>query len=107
MNRKARFAVKAVLGLAAMAVLGGVVMWLWNAVMPTVFVDARSIDFPRALGLLVLSRILFGGFHGWRGRGGHRSWARWQAMTPEERAQLRSGGPCGGRRVVDEPVRTP
>ena len=58
-----------VLVLGAAAVLGWVVMMLWNAVVPTVFVVGRVIDYWHALGLLVLSRILFGGF---RGRGGWR-----------------------------------
>ena len=77
-----------VLFLGAAAVLGWVVMMLWNAVVPVVFVGGRVIDYWHALGLLVLCRILFGGF---RGRGGWRGrhWRRWEAMTPEEREQLR------------------
>ena len=74
--------------LAAAAALGWTVMFLWNAVIPAVFVGGRSIDYLHALGLLVLSRILFGGFRGgggWRRRG---NWRRWEAMTPEEREQL-------------------
>jgi hypothetical protein len=75
--------------LAAIAVMGAVVMALWNAVIPTLFIDARSIDYLHAVGLLILSRILFGGFRGHGGwRGGRERWARWQAMTPEERAQF-------------------
>ena len=50
--------------LIAIGVLGWVVMMLWNWVMPALFVGARTIDFAHALGLLVLSRILFGGFAG-------------------------------------------
>jgi hypothetical protein len=57
--------------------------------------------------LLVLSKILFGGF---RGRGGHRGWGgrhghwqremwrkKWERLTPEERDRLRSKfrGRCG------------
>jgi hypothetical protein len=74
--------------LAAAAALGWVVMMLWNAVVPEVFVGGRLIDYWHALGLLVLCRVLFGGF---RGRGGWRGWhgRRWEAMTPEEREQLR------------------
>jgi len=77
-----------VLLLGAAAVLGWVVMMLWNAVVPIVFVGGRVIDYWHALGLLVLCRILFGGF---RGRGGWRGrrWLQWEAMTPEEREQLR------------------
>ncbi|MFL9924916.1 hypothetical protein PQR62_11625 [Herbaspirillum lusitanum] len=71
-------------------VLGGAVMLLWNWVVPPIFPGAADIGFWRALGLLVLCRILFGGF---RGRGDwhdkkRRIRARWQAMTPEERARV-------------------
>ena len=84
---------------AALAVLGGAVMVLWNWVTPALFTGSRTIDYPHALGLLVLSRILFGGF---RGRGGwhaRRHWEKWAAMTAEERAQVLEGrsGRCGSR----------
>ena len=75
--------------LAAIAALGWMVMLLWNAVMPAVFAGIRSIDYWHAVGLLVLSRILFGGFRGHAGWHRHRHWRRWEAMTPEEREQLR------------------
>lgn len=74
--------------LVAAGAIGGVVMLLWNAVIPTVFAGGRTIDYLHAVALLVLSRILFGGFRGgggWRRRG---HWRRWEAMTPEEREQL-------------------
>jgi hypothetical protein len=96
MRSKARFAGIGVLFLVAAAALGAVVMMLWNAIIPGLFAGARSIDYLHALGLLVLSRILFGGFHGHRG-GGRRHRAKWQAMTPEEREQFRRCGPWGGR----------
>ena len=77
-----------------------VVMSLWNWLVPPVFGWA-VIDFWQALGLLVLSRILFGG---WRGRGGGMHWRgrmaeRWAQMTPEEREKFREGmrGRCGHR----------
>ncbi|KPD18544.1 hypothetical protein ADM96_10625 [Burkholderia sp. ST111] len=57
----------ALLVLVGIAVLGWMVMTLWNWVIPALFIGGRAIDFPHALGLLILSRILFGGF---RGRGG-------------------------------------
>ena len=51
--------------------LGGtVVQWLWNWLVPGIFA-LRRITFWEALGLLALSRILFGGFG--RGGGRHRS----------------------------------
>ena len=77
-----------VLFLGAAAALGWAVMMLWNAVLPVVFVGGGLIDYWHALSLLVLSRILFGGF---RGRSGWRArrWRRWEAITPEDREQLR------------------
>lgn len=75
----------------ALALLGYVVMSLWNAVLPAV-TGLHAITFLQALGLLALSRILFGGFRGWGRRGGHwrgRMQARWEQMTPEEREKFR------------------
>lgn len=84
----------------AAAVLGFVVMNLWNWVVPAVF-GGKIITFWQALGLLVLSRILFGGFFR-RGRFGDRQKARmamWERLTPEEREKLRAGmrQRCGQR----------
>jgi len=98
MASKARFLGKGVMVLAAVAVLGGLVMVLWNAIVPDLFAGARSIDYLHALGLLVLSRILFGGFKGHGGwHGGHRHWRHagpWSAMTPEERERFGRGRGC-------------
>jgi hypothetical protein len=74
------------------AALSFVVMSLWNAIIPGLL-SLPVIGFWQAAGLLVLCRILFGGFrghggHGWR----HRAWrGRWHRMTPEEREQFRDG----------------
>jgi hypothetical protein len=95
-TRALKFALFAVL---AVALFSFVVMNLWNWLMPAVF-GLRPITFWQALGLLVLSRILFGGFHGgaarrkhWR----HRMAERWSQMTPEERQKFVEGmsGRCG------------
>jgi hypothetical protein len=80
---------------------GEIVRELWNWLLPPLF-GFREITFWRALGLLVLCRILFGGVGG-RGlsrsgprrrivdrivdRVGHR----WERMTPEERERFRQG----------------
>jgi len=74
--------------------------------MTTVYLAARLqkpllLEGPAgAVGILVLSKILFGGF---RGRPGpHMYWRRrmmerWEQMTPEEREKFRQGmrGGCG------------
>jgi hypothetical protein len=89
MKYRVRYLGKALLIVGGVAILGLMVMALWNAVIPGLFVGSRSIDYLHALGLLLLSRILFGGF---RGRGGwhqRRHWVRWDAMTAEERDQFR------------------
>jgi hypothetical protein len=73
-------------------------MSLWNALIPTLF-HGPLVTFWQAAGLLVLSKILFGGFrgrhgHGWHGRHGRwrgEMWRRkWESMTPEERERLRA-----------------
>ncbi|MRW92799.1 hypothetical protein GJ699_22630 [Duganella sp. FT80W] len=68
------------------AALGGIVMQLWNCLIPDIIPGVHAVTYWQALGLLLLCRILFGGFRGhrdWHERREH--WQRWQAMTPEER----------------------
>ncbi|MGF6485610.1 hypothetical protein [Paraburkholderia sp. JPY419] len=95
MKFRIRCAGKALLVVVAITVLGLVVMTLWNWVMPALFVGARAIDFAHALGLLVLSRILFGGFRGHGGWRGRRHWRKWEAMTPEEREHFQAAWRSG------------
>ena len=76
-----------------MAIGGGVVMQLWNWLLPTLF-GWRQITFWQALGLLALCRILFGGLgrHGYgRSNFRRRMAERWEHMTPEERERFRHG----------------
>jgi hypothetical protein len=70
MRFRGHFFAKGILVLIAIAALGYLVMLLWNAVVPVVFAGVHPVDYWRALGLLVLSRVLFGGFRG-RGYRGH------------------------------------
>ena len=73
------------------AIIGEIVMHLWNWLLPPLF-GWHTIGFWQALGLLVLSRILFGGFGGHGGGPGRRRrrmQERWEQMTPEEREQFR------------------
>jgi hypothetical protein len=89
----------ALIAVVAAAVFGFLVMSLWNWLAPAVF-GGHVISFWQALGILVLSKILFGGFRGRPGYGGpwrRRMNERWESMTPEERARFRQGmfGGCG------------
>lgn len=90
MNFRTRCVGKALLVVVGIGVLGVAVMLLWNWVVPALFVGARTIDFARALGLLVLSRILFGGFRGHGGWRERRHWRKWNSMTPEERERVQA-----------------
>lgn len=77
------------IALVCLAVLSWVVMLLWNALVPVLF-GAPPLRFLQAAGLLVLSRILFGGLRGRRGPWRHHGWRqRWESLTPEERERLR------------------
>jgi hypothetical protein len=91
--------------LVAAAALSFVFMSLWNWLMPALF-GWHSISFFQAIGLLILSRLLFGGFRGRGGGGGHwrRRWSdRWEKMTPEEKEKFRSGmlNRCGHLRTPE------
>jgi hypothetical protein len=79
-------------------VFGFIVKSLWNVLIPPIF-GWHTITFWQGLGLLLLSKILFGGFHrhgpGGRDRWRHRMKERWEQMTPEEREKFRTGMRCG------------
>ena len=80
-------------------------MHLWNWLIPSIF--DGNIGFAKAIGILVLMRILVGGFGrrgGWGG--GHNHWKqrmenRMNNMSPDEREAFklrmkeRWGGRCG------------
>ena len=84
------------------------VMLLWNFVIPPV-TGWHTITFWRAVGLLGLSRILFGGWfrgHGGWGHSRRRMFERWERMTPEERDRFRRGmrGGCGSFEPTESQV---
>jgi len=92
------FWVKKILGIAvcvllAVVVFGYIVMLLWNGILVTVL-GVKAITFWQSVGILALSKILFGGFY--KGGGGCRGkqWGmemkeKWQNMNPEEREKFK------------------
>jgi hypothetical protein len=90
-----------VVGILAAVVFGFAVMFLWNWLMPVLF-GLKLITYWQAVGLIVLSKLLFGGIHshggGRRGRGWKRGMReRFAQMTPEERARFEAGMRGRGR----------
>ena len=77
---------------AAVLLFGWVVMLLWNAILPNVISGVSSLNYWQAVGLLVLSKILFSGLQGKpRHRpGGMMQWReKWQHMSEEDRAKFK------------------
>jgi hypothetical protein len=95
---KGRWALRVVkmiaIAIVAVIAIGFFVMTLWNALIPELF-RGPVITYWQAIGLLVLSHILFHGGphrgHGWhRDRWSHRLQEKLAAMTPEEREKFKS-----------------
>jgi hypothetical protein len=89
------------IGAIAIIVFGGIVMLLWNNILAQV-TNVHTITFVQALGILVLSKILFGGFRGgWGGKRYYwkqRMMNKWNDMTPGEREKFKQEWQkrCGG-----------
>ena len=86
------------IALVMCAVFGVAVMLLWNVLMPQIFALPK-IGYLQAAGLLVLARILFGGFGGGRQGGYRRSRGhhfhhgnklreKWMGMSEDERKEF-------------------
>ena len=100
---------------AAVLVFGFVVMTIWNWLIPALFSAAVPITFIQAIGLLVLSKLLFGGFgRGWgRHRHGgmwrHRMMRKFQNMSPEQKEKYKErfcrdwGASTSGEFTKDQP----
>jgi hypothetical protein len=91
-KRALRFLKIAAIAIVAFTVFGFVVTHLWNYLMPALF-GLHAITFWQAVGLIILGRLLFGGFGP---RFGGAPWRRhmmmrWEQMTPEEREKFREG----------------
>lgn len=77
----------------------GIFMLLWNAILPAVL-HTGTVTLWQAGGILVLAKMLFGGFK--RAGNGHwrrKMFYRWNNMTPEEKEKLRfeMRNHCGNR----------
>lgn len=116
MNKVGKIAACVLLVVMAIFVVGFVTMHLWNWLVPVLF-SGPVITIWQALGLLLLSKLLFWGFGG-KGHNYNRKRAMWRAqwnqkfssMTPEEREAVkqrmkqkwcswdenRSGSPAAG-----------
>ncbi len=79
-------------------VIGGIflftwgVMLLWNAVLPAAIPAVKAITFWQAMGIFVLSKILFGFNKGWGGRRSgwkERMDKKWRNLTPEEKEKIK------------------
>jgi hypothetical protein len=95
--------------IASVIAMAAIVMWLWNWLVPDLF-NGPMINFYQSLGLMLLSRILFRGFHGMKNREMQcRTWGggwkdRFEKMDPEQREKIREMWKkrCGGFKCDDE-----
>jgi len=75
-------------------VFGFITMTLWNWLIPDLF-GLSVISLSQAIGLVVLSKILFGNFPGRRwGHGGKSHWygkmrKRYEGLSPEEKEKYK------------------
>ncbi|MET0244447.1 MAG: hypothetical protein ABW174_13300 [Flavitalea sp.] len=93
MKRGKKGLIIAACALAAAGALSFIVMSLWNMILPAAITGVNPITFWQALGLLILSKILFSGFNGgWKQK--RQMWKermneKLQNMTPEEREKFK------------------
>ncbi len=92
-------------------------MILWNWLIPSIF-EIRAFTFWEAVGILALSKILFGGMHGGRkkhacccGKHGRNGWKekfknKWANMSDKDKARWESkfGGSEFGGKMCEEKI---
>ena len=106
MKRRWMRKIPIIIAIATLAVFAfsGAVMLLWNNILPVVF-HVGAITFWQAVGILVLSKLLFGGFRGRRGMHGgqwrKRMFGKWQEMTPEEKGTFSARMRCHVRSAAE------
>ncbi|MCX6232018.1 MAG: hypothetical protein NTZ33_10795 [Bacteroidetes bacterium] len=79
---------------AGIFVFGTIVMYLWNNVLHAV-TGVGIVSFWQALGILILAKILFGGFNGMHKHHKchsemHDMHHKWMKLSPEEREKLKA-----------------
>jgi len=96
MNKVGKIAACVLLAITGIFVVGFVTMQLWNWLVPVLFAGP-VITIWQALGLLLLSKLLFWGFGGGKGQHMDRKRAFWRAqwrdkfasMSPEDRELMK------------------
>ena len=89
-----KFVFFAFVGIGFVLVFGFIVMWLWNAILPKA-IGVNPLTYWQAVGLLILSKILFGSFRfgpkGEKMAARKRAWReKWMNMNEEERAEFKA-----------------
>ncbi len=88
--------------IAGAFLMAAVVQFLWNVILPDLL-QVGSLSYWKALGLLILCRILFGGFRGGPPSGrpfAGKGWRdKWNTMSEEEKARFKEKwqNRCGPR----------
>jgi hypothetical protein len=93
-KRRRRLPVFLLFFVVMLLLLSAVVMLLWNAILPAL-VGVKNITYGQAVGLLVLCRILFGGFRfgappGRRFGPYNNLREKWMGMSEEDKARFRN-----------------
>ena len=89
---KGKIAVFVLCVIAMFFAVSAIVMLLWNYLLPEIL-GVKAISFWQASGILILSKILFGGFQGKKGFGREKfqqlKEERMSGMTDEEKEKLK------------------
>lgn len=96
LNKIGKIVLLVILGIGLVFLFAFITQYLWNWLVPALF-GGPVITFWQALGLLMLSKILFSGLGGRGGCYGEGSKAAWKhrvhdklaVMTPEEREEFK------------------
>jgi hypothetical protein len=91
-NFKGKMVLFVLLAIAMFFAVSAIVMVLWNNLLPDIL-GVKAITFLQAIGILILSKILFGGFGGKKGFGQEKfrklKEERMAGMTDEEKEKLK------------------